>query len=332
MYWQTQFRAATAPSPDSPRCTGADAEDDDARCRGVVLDGKRYPVGDAAWPELPTKKHGGNGSMFIVPARKLATVAAPARHGQVAIKELPGRPYTTTGDRLPTGWLQPVVLTLDDTHEQGPYYLRVRSTGAAILNNESAAASATPWVTVYNDPVPGGTDTPITLSQPARPVLTGPAGRAPMVAYVVFDREPPAGTVSYQLDAAPDGVEDYAGSTGIGDTEPIYLAAAGADPKQAVMRPSETWLSSSSEFALQKMTWSRWGPDRAEGTGNAYVNLCDPTCAESTGRVTYPVDVVLSDPETRCGKKFFTTFRMAAKGEPPPGAPGNTDLDIAPFC
>jgi hypothetical protein len=45
---------------------------------------------------------------------------------------------------------------------------------------------------------------------------------------------------------------------------------------------------------LTQMTWSRWGPDDALGTGFIKVNDCDPYCAGGTYH-QYPVIVHLTD-------------------------------------
>lgn len=198
MYWQTSTVGRYTPGS------------------GVTIGGRRYEVGDAAWPQLADNwedgsiKHGGNGSMFVVPARRLQTVAAPRRADEVALT--PGR-----GRKTDQGWSVPVEIRLSSYDDQGPYYLRVHAPGLQILNvapRYSAANTGEPWVLV---PDQAGAQV-VTHSSPPGPPVERPGGPTPgptITATVVFDREPtPADRITYELDAAPNGIDGYDAATG----------------------------------------------------------------------------------------------------------------------
>lgn len=79
--------------------------------------------------------------------------------------------------------------------------------------------------------------------------------------------------------------------------------------------------------ALQKMAWSSWGADAADGTGTAVFTLCDPTCA--TGYKTNRKAVLHAwNPQTppadaTCpvGLKVFSDLIVAFPEDvPPPSA------------
>ncbi|MCP2175359.1 hypothetical protein LX13_001166 [Williamsia maris] len=57
--------------------------------------------------------------------------------------------------------------------------------------------------------------------------------------------------------------------------------------------------------SVSDITWNRWGPRSAVGTGTEAVNLCRPNCAAGNYEQRQ-VDVVLGDPE----RKTFTTITL----------------------
>ncbi len=79
--------------------------------------------------------------------------------------------------------------------------------------------------------------------------------------------------------------------------------------------------------ALQDMSWSSWGPQGADGTGNAVFKICDPNCAAGY-QLTSPVVVHAwnaqpprADAICQPGLKIFADMILAfPKGPPPPTA------------
>ena len=207
MYWDASTTAGGSPSS------------------GVSINGADFAVGDSYWPQLDqvetqhadgTWPHGGNGSMFIVPARRLLTVARPRADTEASITPLYGAVTRGfSGARLPAGWVLPVRISLGNNSDQGPYFLRVKSTSARLLNPAplySPAGGGAPWVLVYNDTL--GRDG-VTWHLASGPPLARYNGRQGyMLALVVFDQKPTAADTSFELDAAPDGVSSYLPSTG----------------------------------------------------------------------------------------------------------------------
>jgi hypothetical protein len=192
---------------------------------GVSINGADFAVGDSYWPQLDqvetqhadgTWPHGGNGSMFVVPARRLLAVAKPRASNQASLTPLYGAiTRSFSGSRLPAGWVLPVKISLGSKSDQGPYFLRVKSTAGRLLNAAplySPNAGGTPWVLIYDDTLgPDG----LTYRLSNGPPLARYNGKQGyMLALVVFDQKPTAADTSFELDAAPDGVGGYLPSTG----------------------------------------------------------------------------------------------------------------------
>jgi hypothetical protein len=203
MYWDAQTPASGSPT------------------NGVTVNSITYPVGDSYWPQLTTYRHGGTGGVFIDPARAFRTVTRKPKTAQAVIQpDFPraATPFAGSSSRVPAGYLLPVRITLDSSrtaNNQGPYYLRVRSTGPKLLNPDSLVADTdggTPWIRVYNDKL-GKSGQP-QITSDAQVLREYPARDNYMVALAVFDRPPTAADVSFRLDAAPDGDEGYVPSTG----------------------------------------------------------------------------------------------------------------------
>ncbi|ORV89301.1 hypothetical protein AWC11_13935 [Mycobacterium interjectum] len=79
--------------------------------------------------------------------------------------------------------------------------------------------------------------------------------------------------------------------------------------------------------ALQDMSWTSWGPQGADGTGNAVFKICEPNCAAGY-QLTDPVVVYAWNaqpprPDAICqaGLKIFSDLILAfPKATPPPTA------------
>jgi hypothetical protein len=110
----------------------------------------------------------------------------------------------------------------------------------------------------------------------------------------------------------------------------VYLAANGKAGSSAAVQPATAPISRDSSLSLSGLSWTSWG-DRAAGSGVATVNLCDPDCA--TGKsVTTPVTVALSNPQSVCGRDFYTEMQLTFTGAVPDGLPHTTSVPVAPFC
>jgi|GEM_PF-6618092 len=192
---------------------------------GVSINGADYAVGDSYWPQLDNKIHGGNGSMFLVPSRSIPGATIEPMYQTAA------KPYSAVPlGRLPSGYVLPVRISLGNVpppsvfpsdsagpRDRGPFYLRVHSTNAHLLNADSTyspASTATPWVRINDDTVSCGPDgfpgptTPVTCTWRLGngQLLTYDASRQEMDARLVFDRPPTAADTSFELTAAPNGV------------------------------------------------------------------------------------------------------------------------------
>ena len=62
---------------------------------------------------------------------------------------------------------------------------------------------------------------------------------------------------------------------------------------------------------IDKITWTTWNQDGAQGTGEYFKNLCDPDCAD--GKIVHaPVNVRLSELTPRKGKYYLRTLDMSS--------------------
>lgn len=73
------------------------------------------------------------------------------------------------------------------------------------------------------------------------------------------------------------------------------------------VRPSDitSIYCGDNSVSVSDITWTRWGPRSATGTGTEAVNLCRPNCAAGNYEQRQ-VDVVLGSPE----RKTFTTITL----------------------
>jgi alpha-tubulin suppressor-like RCC1 family protein len=216
-YWDARTTASGSPSD-----------------KAVTINGAGYDVGDSYWPQLDNKRHGGNGSMFLVPARRFTAndETAPCfNRVKIAPDYEASKGYydgSQGSPRIPAGYVLPVRLTLERPavcaytdprnpvgyRDQGPYYLRVKSTGPRLLNADSfysANFGGAPWVRVYSDTHTGGR---WELSADPQQVLKYDYRQGYMLAMLVFDRPPTAADTSFELNAAPNGVATYEYATG----------------------------------------------------------------------------------------------------------------------
>ena len=62
---------------------------------------------------------------------------------------------------------------------------------------------------------------------------------------------------------------------------------------------------------IDKMPWTSWNQDGAQGTGQHFKNLCEPDCADGK-IVNAPVNVRLSKFTPRKGKFYLRTLDMSS--------------------
>ena len=195
MYWDATSKAA------------------DRIAGGVRIGATTYATGDAYWQKLPDRRHGGDGSFFFVPARRLATPRTASGKATIARID-PVWPAVRTTEGFPAArWVLPVRISLSRNDDQGPYHLRVKSRGARLMNADSRGVvnpGDPEWVTIRNDTID---DDGRISHHPGGWIVQSYDGK-PMAAVLVFDREPTPQDVSLRLDAAPDGIPGYVPSNG----------------------------------------------------------------------------------------------------------------------
>ncbi|WP_157116950.1 hypothetical protein [Nocardia vaccinii] len=82
-------------------------------------------------------------------------------------------------------------------------------------------------------------------------------------------------------------------SAGRGDSLPDVLDCSFDKP---AVRPQNLILACADlGVQVEKITWTSWAADKAEGDGTERDNTCTPNCAAGN-YVTKPVHIVLSDP------------------------------------
>ncbi len=185
---------------------------------GVTIRGKRYQVGDSFWPQLPDKIHGGNGSMFFVPARLLGTDPPSRGVGWKieprwdSIAFQPGR----LDERLPAGYVLPVVISaprdLFADKWLGPFYLRVNSVSSHLLNADEVFTKYVtrddPWIVLHHDSYTPGKKGKSARFDRGEVVKEISAWRS-LVTYLVFREKPTDGSLGLTLVATPDGRNGY---------------------------------------------------------------------------------------------------------------------------
>lgn len=99
-------------------------------------------------------------------------------------------------------------------------------------------------------------------------------------------------------------------------------------------RPTDVLLEgcNSAGHWLEKMSWTVWGPDGADGTGTDVVKTCTPDCASDRG-TRNPVVVHASNPQPAspgsgcpAGIKFYADLVLAFPETLPPSEQVPTDI------
>ena len=212
-------------------------------------------------------------------------------------------------------------LTSNDT-EKGPFYLRVHADGLTVRNagvGYTPANTGEPWVDVYADSrLDANARTPRVLEHAG----TG----APPRAYVVFDKAPAeANHVSFELDAAPDGVartDHYEAATGRWPSGPdlssaVYFPAGFPCVCSPVIEPTSLSLTGDSSEWLSAVVWSTWGAQSAAGTA-VHNTSCKASCEPGQPQQTHSdVAFTLDTPIVFCGRRFYSRISFTdASGKP----------------
>ncbi|GGM73280.1 hypothetical protein GCM10012275_49850 [Longimycelium tulufanense] len=118
-----------------------------------------------------------------------------------------------------------------------------------------------------------------------------------------------------------------------GDQEVVIQAAGLINCIAPETRPSEIVITcADANYLVSELQWRDWGGEQAHATGTAWVNPCDPSCAESEQQ-PFPARVVLSERRS-CGYGLtvYTRVEVIYTGPVPPGLDRNDvhDFPCAP--
>ncbi|MDP9863344.1 MULTISPECIES: hypothetical protein [Streptosporangium] len=94
--------------------------------------------------------------------------------------------------------------------------------------------------------------------------------------------------------------------TGPRGPEPVYVFNLhGAEEGRADQRPTDLVLSENS--SISEVTWSKWGPQAALGTGKLTGTWCLPDCETEP----YTATVLLGSVQRMKGKRYFAHFGVS---------------------
>jgi hypothetical protein len=185
---------------------------------GVNIDGRHSDKGDSYWPQLGSEQKkalGGNGSMFILPARLLAqSPSQPDSPSRWSIDARYDAVSSSSVDRprVPAGsYLLPVTVKNPGGSTAGPFYLRVKANSAKLVNADPVyldAPGGRAGVRFFDDEVSRRGQRIPTVHFGSE-VLKKLGKKSTMTALLAFDQPPQDGDISLELSAAPDGPDDY---------------------------------------------------------------------------------------------------------------------------
>jgi hypothetical protein len=225
----------------------------------IVINGITMATGDAAWPQLTSFKHGGDGSMFFAPARILTPSVSHLSVAAAAPADAIHYPaYSSLGAQ--ERWVLSVRITYTCTAKaatQGPFWLALDTDRSALLNADPATGAEPgdpAYVTVRAGTTPTtGTvalgDTVTTMEcQNSHLPLT-------LTTYIEFSRPPTSGDLAgLTLLGAPDGSADFTA------WDPTALPAATSPP--AAPSPQDT---PDTDFQLVMKGGSQYNPYEQQG-------------------------------------------------------------------
>jgi hypothetical protein len=211
----------------------AETKVEDSPPSGVSIGGSLYSYGDSYWPQLDNVRHGGNGSMFFVPARLLMpptiSPGSPGATNWQVLQSPVSQEATALDARLPAGYVVPATITYSPPAHSapikgGPFYLRVNGNCVSntLLNADPlwyATALGPPWFKVYFDNYqPGGGGVGGTFT-PGQIVDKWSPGTKATV-NLVFST-PPTAPLTFELVAAPYGTAGYEPTVDTNPTESL---------------------------------------------------------------------------------------------------------------
>jgi hypothetical protein len=205
---------------------------------GIDVAGRHFAIGDAVWPQLLDKRHGGNGSMFFAPARVLARtdIASVAGLPFRIVVHFDKPSFSISVDRpvkRADGWLTNVTIDpcqgMNVGPPQGPFWLAISTApGQVVLNPAARQVGPLTYLPVFRNPLDslqpfgGG---PILESLACEP------GTVNFTVKVLFATEPKQENVPMvALLSAPDGAQQYT----------AYTEAATPPSPQATPPPTAT--------------------------------------------------------------------------------------------
>jgi predicted small lipoprotein YifL len=217
------------------------------RSRGaIVINGAAMATGDAAWPQLASFKHGGDGSMFFAPARILTPAASHLTIVPAAPADAVPYPRSTSlGSR--ERWLLPVRITYACPAKGtalGPFWLAVPADRGSVLNADpvTGAEPGNPaYVAVRAGTTPATGAVALGDKVETMGCQGSPLPRA-LTTYIEFSRPPAAADLTgLTLLGAPDGSADFTPwdpSTSI-PSQFMNFAEASALPATDLSNPTE---------------------------------------------------------------------------------------------
>jgi hypothetical protein len=212
LYWDSTSSGAELPK--RPR-TQDDEATIDSKGDFALRTPRTFQLGDAIWPQLRSKRHGGNGAMFFAPAREMLKVSGFAYSAQwPAAGSIESQRVPRLDDRMPEGYVLPVRVSGGCAeHSKGPFYLSVTTaTGQRLLNPENtyvATPGGLPYLAVRSDKLVFGTPSAFVPGAVLPKFHCDRNQRQEAWVYPVFAVPPTKYNVSVKLVGAPDSDQNF---------------------------------------------------------------------------------------------------------------------------
>lgn len=143
------------------------------------------------------------------------------------------------------------------------------------------------------------------IGEPDRPREGGLTTIERPGAGISFDLLPESGQLVRVTGADPRGVTTVVDAAGI----------VGCVSITGVSGPTDFSLAcADNNYLLADLQWSQWNAPTATATGTAWINPCDPSCAEAA-HITVPVQVTVSERQS-CGYHLEVYTRLEVRYSP----------------
>lgn len=212
LYWDSTSSGADLPK--QPRGPDDTATLDSKGDFGLQTP-RTFPLGDAVWPQLASKRHGGNGAMFFAPAREMTDETGFTYEAKWPLRQSPQTlRIPRLDDRVPEGYVLPIRITGGcKEHSKGPFYVSVTTaTGQRLLNPENsyvATPGGLPYLAVRGDRLRFGTPPSFTAGAVLPRLRCDDKRPQEAWAYPVFAEPPTKYNVSVKLVGAPDSDQHF---------------------------------------------------------------------------------------------------------------------------